>query len=131
MPVGNWGSDIIFRVSERQALTFQKLTHTIGSEWATHSRIGLKDQSEFIRPKLEGISFTMKVDATLGVKPRAMLDRLRLLVERGEINSFVVGGKRVGRYRWKITDVSEEWNIVLNEGELFSADVSVTMQEYL
>lgn len=131
MAIGNWGTDIVFRVSERQALTFQKLTRTVGAEWATHSRMGLKDQSEFIRPKLGGITFTMLVDATLGVKPRAMLDQLELLVERGEVNPMVVGGRRVGRHRWKITDISEEWNTVLNGGELLSANVSITMQEYV
>lgn len=131
MAIGNWGSDIVFRVSERQALTFQKFTRAVGTEWATHSRMGLKDQSEFLRPKLEDITFTMRVDATLGVRPRAMLDRLALLVERGEINSMVVGGRRVGRHRWKITNVSEEWDVVLNGGELLSANVSITMQEYV
>ena len=53
MVVGNWGTDIVFRVSEKQMLTFQNLNRTIGAEWATHSRIGAKDQSEFLRPKLQ------------------------------------------------------------------------------
>lgn len=131
MVVGNWGADIIFRVSEKQVLTFQSLNRTVGSEWATHSRIGKKDQSEFIRPKLQQISFNVKLDATQGVKPRATLDLLADLVERGAVNTMVVGGKRVGRHKWKITDVSEAWNTFYTGGELVSATVSLTMQEYL
>ena len=73
----------------------------------------------------------MKLDATLGVKPRAMLDRLTNLVERGAVNTLVIGGKRVGRYRWKIDEVSEAWDTVLTRGELLSATVNLTMQEYL
>ena len=131
MAIGNWGLDITFRVSERQVMTFQNLSRTVGSEWATHSRIGLKDQAEFLRPTLQKITFSMILDATLGVRPRATLDHLADLTERGEVNTLVIGGRRVGRYRWRITDISEAWDTVLNGGELVRATVSVTMQEYL
>lgn len=131
MVVGNWGTEIVFRVSEKQVKTFQNLNRTVGSEWATHSRIGLKDQSEFLRPTLQKITFSMTLDATLGVRPRATLDHMAELAERGIVNTMVVGGRRVGRYRWKITDISETWDTVLNGGELLRATVNVTMQEYL
>ena len=131
MVIGNWGASIVFRVSEKQTLTFQNLNRTVGAEWATHSRIGLKDQSEFLRPKLQRITFSVKLDATLGVRPRATLDRLAELTERGTVNTLVVGGKRVGRYRWKIVDVSEAWDTVLTGGELVTATVNLTMEEYL
>lgn len=131
MAIGNWGTEIVFSVSERQTLTFQNLSRTVGSDWATHSRIGLKDQSEFLRPKLQQITFSMTLSAKLGVKPRAMLDRLADLAERGAVNTMVIGGRRVGRHQWRLTDVSEAWDTVLNGGELYSATVSVTMQEYL
>ena len=131
MVIGNWGAAIVFRVSEKQTLTFQNLNRTVGADWATHSRIGLKDQSEFLRPKLQRITFSVKLDALLGVRPRATLDKLAELVERGTVNTLVVGGKRVGRYRWKIVDVSEAWDTVLTGGELMTATVSLTMEEYL
>ena len=131
MVIGNWGTAIVFRVSEKQTLTFQSLNRTVGAEWATHSRIGLKDQSEFLRPKLQKITFSVRLDATLGVRPRATLDHLAELVERGAVNTMVVGGKRVGRHRWKITDVSEAWDTVLTGGELVTATVNLTMEEYL
>ncbi len=131
MVVGNWGTDIVFRVSEREALLLQNLTRTVGSEWATHSRIGLKDQSEYLRPSLQQVTFTLVLDATLGVRPRATLDKLADLTERGEVNPLVIGGRRVGRNRWKINSTSEAWNTILNGGELLRASVNVTMQEYL
>lgn len=131
MVIGNWGADIVFRVSEKQMLTFQGLNRTVGAEWASHSRVGRKDQSEFLRPKLQKVTFSVKLDATLGVRPRATLDRLADFVERGTVNALVIGGKRVGRYPWKITDMSEAWNTVLTGGELVTATVSLTMEEYL
>ena len=71
MAIGNWGTDIVFRVSEREALLLQSLNRTVSAEWAAHSRIGLKNQSEFIRPGLQQVTFTMVLDATLGIRPRA------------------------------------------------------------
>ena len=110
--------------------TFQNLNHTVGSEWATHSRIGLKDQVEFLRPSLQKITFDMELNATLGVRPRATLNRLESYTERGSVYPMVIGGRRIGRY-WRITDLSEAWETVYNGGELARAKVSVTMQEYV
>ena len=31
MAIGNWGTEIVFSVSERQTLTFQNLSRTVGS----------------------------------------------------------------------------------------------------
>ena len=53
MAIGNWGTDIVFRVSEREALLLQSLNRTVSAEWAAHSRIGLKNQSE---PSAQGCS---------------------------------------------------------------------------
>lgn len=131
MAIGNWGTEIVFRVSEREALLLQNLSRTVTAEWAKHSRIGLKDQSEFIRPGLQQVTFTMVLDATLGIRPRATIERLEAATERGEVNTLVIGGRRVGHYRWKITNQSETWETLLNGGELLRASVSVAMEEYL
>ena len=131
MAIGNWGPRIVFRVSEDQQLTFRDLSRSVGAEWATHSRIGLKDQAEFLRPKLQQMTFTILLDATLGVRPRATLDLLAEYIETGCSFPFVLGGKRVGRHRWRITDQSEAWELIYNRGELVRAKVNVTMQEYL
>ena len=130
MAIGNWGTAIIFSVSDRMVQTFQNLNHTVGSEWATHSRIGLKDQLEYLRPSLRKLTFTMELNAMHGVRPRATLNRLESYTERGSVYPMVIGGRRIGRY-WRITDLSEAWETVYNGGELARAKVSVTMQEYV
>ena len=122
---------MVFRVSDRQVFTFSGLNRTVGSEWATHSRIGQKDQVEYLRPVLQKMTFTITLDATLGVRPRATMDRLADYAERGTVRAMVIGGKRVGRNKWRITDISEAWDTILNKGELVRATLSVTMQEYL
>lgn len=65
-----------------------------------------------------------------GVNPRTVLDKLAKHAEKGTVNTLVIGGKRVGT-RWRITDLSEEWEVIYNRGELAKAKVNVTMQEYI
>lgn len=129
--VGSWGNKLFFSVSDSKILTFDNFKRKISGEWATHSRAKDKDTSEFIRPGLQSVSFDMLFDATLGVRPRAMLDTLQRAVETGEYNLLVIGNRRVGDYWWKITDTSEAWENIFNRGELVTAKVTVTMEEYL
>lgn len=131
MAIGNFGTALVFSVSDRKIQTFENMTRTVGSQWATHSRIGKKDQVEYLRPALQKITFTMELNSEYGVNPRAMLNTLASLAEKGTVNTLVIGGRRVGSHKWRITDVSEEWETIYNRGELARAKVSVTMQEYL
>lgn len=131
MAIGCWGTALIFSTSDRRVLTFRDMNHTVGSEWATHSRIGLKNQVEYLRPTLQKLTFTMDLDATLGVRPRATLDMIASYTERGSVFPMVVGGKRIGRHRWRITGSSETWEVVMDRGELVRAKVNVTMEEYV
>ncbi len=129
--VGSWGNTIIFRTSDSRILTFSNFSRTVSSSWANHSRIGRKDKSEFVRPDLQKITFTIVLDATLGVKPRETLEKIAGAVEKGTVNTLVIGGKKVGSSRWVIQSASEAWDYILQEGQLVHAKVSLTMEEYL
>ena len=107
------------------------MNQTVGSEWATHSRIGEKDQVEYLRPKLRKLTFTIDLNASFGVRPRSVLDMLERHSELGHVFPFVIGGKRLGRCKWRMTDVSEAWETIYNRGELYRATVNVTMEEYV
>lgn len=129
--IGSWGTGLVFTTSDSRILTFRNFSRKVSSSWAKHSRIGKKDRSEFLRPDLESVTFTIELNATLGVKPRQELASLERAVENGTVNPLVIGGKRVGNNNWAITATSEEWDVVLSKGELVSAKVDVTMEEYL
>lgn len=129
--IGSWGTTVVFSTSDSKILTFKDFTRTVSSTWATHSRIGKKDQTEFLRPALQKITFTMELNALYGVRPRTIIDTLAKAVETGMVNTFVIGGKKVGTNQWKITDTSEAWDVVLDQGSLVKAKINVTMEEYL
>lgn len=129
--IGSWGTSVVFSVSDSKILTFSDFTRTVSSKWATHSRIGKKDQTEFLRAELQKITFAMKLNVLYGVRPRTILETLEKAVENGTVNPMVIGGKRLGANQWKITETSEAWDVVFNQGELVEATVNVTMEEYL
>lgn len=131
MIIGSWGTSLVFSTSDEKILTFNRFSHAVSSVWTGHSRVGKKDRSEFIRPGLQTVSFQMVLNANLGVRPRTMLDILNKAVEQGEVNILVIGGKRVGVNLWKIKNISEAWDVVLQQGELVKATVQVSMEEYL
>ena len=131
MAIANWGTAVIFSVSENKVFTFRNMSRTVGSSWATHSRIGLKDQVEFLRPNLQKLNFEIALDFNYGVDPRAIIERMERAAEMGEIHPFIVGGRPVGRLWWRLTDVSEAWETIYNNGVLTNAKLNITMSEYL
>ena len=93
MIIGNWGLGLIFQTSDRRVLTPENLKRTTSAVWATHSRMGLKDQSEFIRPGLGQITFDIQLNAELGVRPRLMMDYINNCVETGAVQMLVITGE--------------------------------------
>ena len=131
MAVGNWGTAIIFSVSDQKVLTYNNMSRTVGASWATHSRIGLKDQVEYLRPNLQKLTFEIALDFNYGVDPRAIIERLERAAELGEVHPFIVGGKPVGRLPWRLTSTSEAWEKIYNNGALTNAKLNITLEEYL
>lgn len=129
--IGNWGNYIAFETSDSHILTFSKMQRKISSEWSAHKTIGQKAKSEFNGPGLQSVTFTVILDATLGVRPRTVMERIITAVESGQADYLVIGGRMVGRYPWKCTSASESWDVVYSGGEVARMTVSLTMEEYL
>lgn len=131
MAVGNLGKTITFEVSDKKVLTFSNLSRTVKGRWTQHNIIGNKAKSEFLGPDLDGITFKISLSAMHGVKPRTTIEKIEKAVRKGTVLPFVIGGKKVGSNSWVITNVSEAWNCVYSKGELVTADVNLTLQEYV
>jgi len=129
--IGNLGKTIVFSTSDKKILTFTDLKQTVSGRWATHDRIQKKAQSEFLGPGLRELTFKITLNALHGVKPRNTMDTMEKMVEKGTVENFVLGGKKIGRNKWKMTTISESWDTVMNKGELMQATVSITLEEYL
>ena len=129
--IGNLGKLITFQVSSEKVLTFRNMTQTVSGRWTTHDRIKKKPVSEFLGPGLRQGTLEIYLSATLGVKPRSIIKKIEKAIEKGTPYPLVIGGEKIGSYQWVITDMSETWGTVIQDGKLVSATLSLNLAEYV
>ena len=129
--IGNFGKLIVFETSDSKVLNFNNFQKTVSANWGKHERIGKKPQSEFLNPQLQSITFTIVLNAQHGVRPRRTLESIENAIESGRVESLVIGAAKVGKNKWKITQMSETWDTILSHGELMKASLDLTLEEYL
>lgn len=129
--IGNLGSLITFEVSSDKVLTFNNLNQTVKGRWATHSLIGSKPMPEFLGPDLRSITFQIFVTVEHGVSPRVTMERIENAAETGTPYPLVIGGRLIGKNQWRVTQMSEAWGAVIRGGIIASANLSVTLEEYV
>ena len=129
--VGNFGSRITFQTSDQRILTFSGMTQKVSGKYAKHSIQGQTDRPEFTGPGNRSVSFKIVLNVMLGIRPREVLNSIEAAVESGEAEYLVIGGRPVGNNRFYISSVSEAYDVVLAGGEIASATLNVTMEEYV
>lgn len=128
--VGNLGERIVFEVNDKKFLTFSNLKRTVSGRWTLHNSIGDRQAAEFLGPALDKITLQIVLLATLGVKPRKVLEEIEEAVKTGEVNLFIINGKQVGSGPYRITAMSEAWETLFQNGELVQAKLDLTLEEY-
>lgn len=129
MAIASWG-DITFRVNSDKVFTFRKMKRSYTARWNDHNIIGKRPKSEFLGPDLDEISIEVILDAELGVRPRDMMQQFRSAAKSGRVAYFYVGGSKVASNRFRITQGTENWNEIWNNGELVRATATLTFKEY-
>lgn len=130
MSLGVLGN-IVFQVSAETVRTFDELTRSISGRWAQHDVLQQKPLTQWSGPGLDEITFTMRFDAALGVKPRNELDNLTMMANGGKAYPFTFGGKPLGRSGlWTIVSVELGFKTLDNRGNLLVGTANVTLREY-
>lgn len=137
MSIGTLGP-VVFETSSKKIRTFQDLQRSGSARWEDHEIIGQKPKAEFLGPGKEQITFTIKIDAALGVNPTNELYMLRFIRDNGYAVPFILDGKPVSLVSfsnltnlWVIESLTETWKNVTNKGVLLAVDVQVTLFEYI
>lgn len=130
MAIGNFGSLITFETNDRRILSPQSFKRETSGRWATHSRIGKKPLRQFLGPENDKVTFTIRIDARHGVKPRKTIDDIDKYIRSGTPATLVIGGKKVGSSKMTINSKSETWDEIWNQGELVRASLDLTLEEY-
>ncbi len=127
--IGSIGKTVVFCTSSDKILRFSKMDHTVKGRWATRPRFKKKPRRQFLGPDTSSITFTIEMNAMHGVKPRKTAKRIERLVRTGKPQNVVIGGKKIGKY--VVTEMSEAWERVLDQGEVAKITCDLTVEEYL
>ncbi|NLT94874.1 MAG: phage tail protein [Clostridia bacterium] len=128
--IGSFGP-VVFETSTKRIRTFDDFKRSGSARWATHELMGRKPLREFLGPGLEQISFTIRLDVSLGVNPAHELTVLRLMRDQGMAFPLILEGRPliVGS-SWVIESMNETWLRVDNRGRLLAVEVELTLSEY-
>lgn len=127
--IGKLGKLITFKTSDKKILNYDNFSREITGRWVTHDPIGKKTKSEYLGAGHGTITFTIELNAMLGVKPWKVMHEMRKATVNGKVYPLVIGKHRVGKRKWYISRMSEMHNIVLVGGAIFSATVELTLEE--
>lgn len=128
--IGNIGKAIVFETNDQRILNFTKFNRTVKGRWASHNRVGKKPKKQFLGPDVSSLTFTIELNAEHGVKPRATLKKIEELVANGKPQKVVIGCKTFSKNKYVITEVSSDFQRVLNKGEVAKITCDITMEEY-
>ena len=129
--IGSLG-EIAFEVSNYdRILTLDNYGKSISANYAEHEVIGSKPLLEFTGPKLQTISFDVRISSYLGYNPRKQMDQLIEYCEKGAVLSFILGDEPIGENKWVIESISEKAEQFMGNGEILSCVASISLKEYI
>lgn len=123
--------DVIFTVSRSVVRTLDNMTWSGSARYATHERHLANALTEFTGLDPDKITFDILLSAELGVDPIAEVVKLWNIERSGRAVPLTVGTKGYGKYRWNITKHEMKMKTFYKNGDVHTATVSVSLQEYL
>lgn len=123
--------DVIFTVSRSVVRTLDNMTWSGSARYATHERHLTHALTEFTGLDPDKITFDILLSAELGVDPIAEVVKLWNIERSGRAVPLTVGTKGYGKYRWNITKHEMKMKTFYANGDVHTATVSVSLQEYL
>ncbi len=122
---------ILFTVSADVVETVSNMTWSGSARYATHQRLGANALTEFTGLDPDKITFDITLAADLGVNPTDEITKIWTYQRDGTALQLLLGEHAYGRYRWSITSHKTKVTNSDAHGNIYSAVVSVSLQEYL
>lgn len=120
-----------FEVSDSRAMPISGFQRKTAGRYNEFDRIGKKPLTDFTGPGLDAVSFSVKLNASLGVEPRDVMDHWSNLADAGTVNVLVFGGKVLGANLWQLKSVGQSWGTVNGSGRVLSATMDLEFEEYV
>ena len=123
--------DVVFTVSRDVVRTLDNMTWGGSARYATHERHLTNALTEYTGLDPDTITFDILFSAELGVDPIAEVVKLWNIERSGLAVPLTVGTKGYGKYRWNIVKHTMKMKAHFRNGDIHTATVSVSLQEYL
>lgn len=130
MVVGCLG-DIVFRVSASTVETVSNMTWSGSARYSTHQRHADHALTEFTGLDPDKVTFDIVLSAYLGVNPMTEMSKLWAYERDGRTLALTLGNHGYGNYRWTLLSHTIKMQTFDGRGNVTSATVSITLQEYL
>ena len=121
--------DVIFEVSSEKVETLRDVKRQSRARLATHEIVAGKSVLEFLGLEPDEITFTMQLNADLGVDVRAEHTRLLNMLREGEPQWLVLGGRALGQGRWYVTELTARTEHTDGWGLATFVTLDVTLRE--
>ena len=86
---------------------------------------------EYLGPELDSITFSVNLNANLGINVTEEQEKWKKKIENAEAEELYVGNKKIGQNKWLTTSLNETYNTILNDGKVYSLTLEITLQEYV
>lgn len=123
--------DIVFQVSDDTIRTINNMKWSGSARYSTHQRHLTNALTEFTGIDPDKMSFDIILIRHLGGDPVKTVATLFGYERNGTPLSLVIGDKGYGKYRWTILSHEMKTQMHDGAGNIASAIVSVSLQEYL
>lgn len=130
MVIGCLG-DIVFQASEETVRTLSNMAWSGSARYAVHERHLANALTEFTGLDPDRITFDIILCSDLGVDPMAEVVKLWNIEREGRAVSLTIGTHGYGKYRWNIVKLELKPCAHYVNGDIHTATVSVSLQEYL
>lgn len=123
--------DIVFEVSEDTVRTLDNMVWSGSARYAVHERHLTDALTEFTGLDPDKITFDIMLSSELGVDPMTEVAKIWDIERSGRAVPLTIGTKGYGKYRWTITKHETKPKAHYINGDIHTATVSVSLQEYL
>ena len=123
--------DVIFTVSRSVVRTLDNMVWSGSARYAIHERHLTHALTEYTGLDPDKITFDILLSAELGVDPIAEVVKIWNIERSGRAVPLTVGTKGYGKYRWNILKHEMKMKTFYGNGDVHTATVSVSLQEYL
>lgn len=130
MQIGTLG-EVIFSVSDSVVETVNNFVWSGSARYSTHQQHLTNALTEFTGLDPDGITFDILVSVYLGVDPYAEIVKIWNYERGGIAVPLTIGTHAYGKYRWSITNHKMKAQTFDKQGDITSATISLTLQEYI